>query len=382
MNMMSNDIGTSVFSEGGLLCTKILTHQILSPFHRFFIDTFAKALEEEPNNRKVLSYFQDLLSQIPEWNIDKVERETTKIISESHCDYMEDIVTAVFVAHVKLLTALRLSNKNKKVQITVPKLNHFIHRSLTECGRLLWSSVFLFQNDITSIEKQKNHRQIENLIKDGIQHAVNGLLPIKSILKDSIPDDDEDDDEETCEAEETEKEEAPKPVEEEVKEEPKPEEVEEVKEEPKKEIIEVKEEPKKEVVEEPKKEVVEEPKKEVLEESKKEELKEELTSGMKSVSTDKTITTSKTSKPIEVIKEETVAAPPTIIIDASPQVKFADMIHTHESSGEMNYEDSIIADDNEDRIKLLDEDAGEISDVEDLDVHEPEDLGLGDFEQL
>jgi len=374
MNMMSNDIGTSVFSEGGLLCTKILTHQILSPFHRFFIDTFAKALEEEPNNRKVLSYFQDLLSQIPEWNIDKVERETTKIISESHCDYMEDIVTAVFVAHVKLLTALRLSNKNKKVQITVPKLNHFIHRSLTECGRLLWSSVFLFQNDITSIEKQKNHRQIENLIKDGIQHAVNGLLPIKSILKDSIPDDDEDDDEETCEAEETEKEEAPKPVEEEVKEEPKPEEVEEVKEEPKKEIIEVKEEPKKEVVEEPKKEV--------LEESKKEELKEELTSGMKSVSTDKTITTSKTSKPIEVIKEETVAAPPTIIIDASPQVKFADMIHTHESSGEMNYEDSIIADDNEDRIKLLDEDAGEISDVEDLDVHEPEDLGLGDFEQL
>lgn len=373
MNTMSNDIGTSVFSEGGLLCTKILTHQILSPFHRFFIDTFAKALEEEPNNRKVLSYFQDLLSQIPEWNIDKVERETTKIISESHCDYMEDIVTAVFVAHVKLLTALRLSNKNKKVQITVPKLNHFIHRSLTECGRLLWSSVFLFQNDITSIEKQKNHRQIENLIKDGIQHAVNGLLPIKSILKDSIPDDDGDDDEETCEAEETEKEEVPKPVEE-VKEEPKPVEVEEVKEEPKKEIMEVKEEPKKEVVEEPKKEV--------LEESKKEELKEELTSGMKSVSTDKNITTSKTNKPIEVIKEETVAAPPTIIIDASPQVKFADMIHTHESSGEMNYEDSIIADDNEDGIKLLDEDAGEISDVEDLDVHEPEDLGLGDFEQL
>lgn len=375
MNTMSNDIGTSVFSEGGLLCTKILTHQILSPFHRFFIDTFAKALEEEPNNRKVLSYFQDLLSQIPEWNIDKVERETTKIITESHCDYMEDIVTAVFVAHVKLLTALRLSNKNKKVQITVPKLNHFIHRSLTECGRLLWSSVFLFQNDITSIEKQKNHRQIENLIKDGIQHAVNGLLPIKSILKDSIPDDDEDDDEEACEAEETAAEadvkpvEAPKPLEE-VKEEPKKEEV------PKPLVVEeVKEEPKKEEV--PKPVEVEE-----VKDEPKPEVKEEVIQGMKSVSTDKTITTSKTNKPIEVIKEETVAAPPTIIIDASPQVKFADMIHTHESSGEMNYEDSIIADDNEDGIKLLDEDAGEISDVEDLDVHEPEDLGLGDFEQL
>ena len=377
MNTMSSDIGTSVFSEGGLLCTKILTHQILSPFHRFFIDTFAKALEEEPNNRKVLSYFQDLLSQIPEWNIDKVERETTKIITESHCDYMEDIVTAVFVAHVKLLTALRLSNKNKKVQITVPKLNHFIHRSLTECGRLLWSSVFLFQNDITSIEKQKNHRQIENLIKDGIQHAINGLLPIKSILKDSIPDDDEDDEEEA----ENEAEESKSKVEEEevkneetkpeVKEDPKP----EVKEDPKPEVKE--EVIKPEVKEDPKPEVVEEVKPEVVEESK-----EEVIPGMKSISTDKGINISKSTKPIEVIKEETVATPPTIIIDASPQVKFADMIHTHESTGEMNYEDSIIADDNDDGIKLLDEDAGEISDVEDLDVHEPEDLGLGDFEQL
>ena len=380
MNTMSNDIGTSVFSEGGLLCTKILTHQILSPFHRFFIDTFAKALEEEPNNRKVLSYFQDLLSQIPEWNIDKVERETTKIITESHCDYMEDIVTAVFVAHVKLLTALRLSNKNKKVQITVPKLNHFIHRSLTECGRLLWSSVFLFQNDITSIEKQKNHRQIENLIKDGIQHAINGLLPIKSILKDSIPDDDEDEEEEA----ENEAEEVKSKVEEEeakVEEEVKAEVVEEAK----PEVEEVKSKVEEEVKVPEVKEEVKVP--EVKEEVKLPEVKEEVKAeedipGTKSVSTDKSITTSKSNRPVEVIKEETVAAPPTIIIDANPQVKFADMIHTHESSGEMNYEDSLITDDNDDGIKILDEDAGEISDVEDLDVHEPEDLGIGDFEQL
>jgi len=366
MNTMSNDIGTSVFSEGGLLCTKILTHQILSPFHRFFIDTFAKALEEEPNNRKVLSYFQDLLSQIPEWNIDKVERETTKIITESHCDYMEDIVTAVFVAHVKLLTALRLSNKNKKVQITVPKLNHFIHRALTECGRLLWSSVFLFQNDITSIEKQKNHRQIENLIKDGIQHAINGLLPIKSILKDSIPDDDEEEEDAEAEAEAE--------VEPEAKVDAKVEEPD-----AKVEEVESKEVEVEAKVEEPEAKVVdakvEEPEAKV---EAKEEPKEEVAT--KSVSTNKVITTSKSNKPVEVIKEETVA-PPTIIIDASPQVKFADMNHTHESTGEMNYEDSVISDDN-DGIRILDEDAGEISDVEDLDVHAPEELDLGDFEQL
>ena len=196
MNAGGNELGASVYSEAKSEYTKQLSQFILTPFHRFFMDLLTKASEEEQNSRKVLSHFQDLLSQIPEWNIDKVERETSKIITETRCDYLEELVTAVFIAHTKILTAIRLSNKNKKVQITVPKLNHFVHRSLIECGRQLWGSVFLFQSDLPSIEKQKKHREIELLLREGISIAISGLLPIKSILKDNIPDNGEDDDEE------------------------------------------------------------------------------------------------------------------------------------------------------------------------------------------
>ena len=84
-----------------------------------------------------------------------------------------------------------------------------------------------------------------------------------------------------------------------------------------------------------------------------------------------------------MIKEETVyQSPSTIIIDASPQVKFADMIHTHAPAGEMAYENSPIHDDGDDNIKILDDESGEISDFEDLDAAPYEDMGLGDFETL
>jgi hypothetical protein len=367
-----SDIGASVYSEAKSEYTKQLTHYILTPFHRFFMDSFTKATEEEPNGRKVLSHFQDILSQIPEWNIDKVERETTKIITETHCDYLEELVTAVFIAHTKILTAIRLNNKNKKVQITVPKLNHFIHRALTESGRLLWSSIFLFQNDLSSIEKQKNHRQIEGLIKDGIQHAISGLLPIKSILKDNIPNGDDLDDEEEEEVEAKEDIKAKEEVEAEA--EAEAEVVPEIKPEIKEEVVaEVKEE----VVAEVKPEIKEEVKEEVKEELK-EEVKEEVKPEIKLEAKEIPI-----AKKVEVIKEETVyQSPSTIIIDASPQVKFADMIHTHEPAGEMGYENSPIHDDGDDNIKILDDESGEISDFEDLDAAPFEDMGLGDFETL
>ena len=363
MNALGNEIGASVYSEAKSEYTKQLTHHILTPFHRFFIDSFTKAIEEEQNSRKVLSHYQDILSQIPEWNIDKVERETNKLITESNCDYLEELVTAVFIAHTKILTAIRLGNKNKKVQITVPKLNHFIHRALTESGRLLWASIFLFQNDLPSIEKQKNHRQIESLIKDGIQNAISGLLPIKSILKDNIPDMDDNDDED----EDTHEDKADNTLDDindhdaKVQEAP-------VQEAPVQEAP-VQEAPVQEV------KVQEAPVQEVkVQEAPFQETKVE----------DKPIEANNSLKPIPVQKQVSVIKEdaPTIIIDSAPQVKFADMIHIREAEGNMQYENSPIFDNNDNNIKILDEDAGEISDIEDLDVEESEKLGIADFEEL
>lgn len=186
----------SVYSEAKSEYTKQLTQFVVPAFHRFFMGCLQQAATEEPQLKRQLWKFQEILSQVPEWNMDKVQREVQRIVTEINCDYLEELVTAVFIAHTKILTAIRIGNKNKRVQITIPKLEHFLHRSLSECSRLLWSSAYLFNTELSPVEKQKNHRQIEQLLHDGLAQAIRGLLPVKNILKDYLaePEDEADDD--------------------------------------------------------------------------------------------------------------------------------------------------------------------------------------------
>jgi glucan-binding YG repeat protein len=152
-----------------------------------------EAKANSQNTNKVLWNFQTLLQGIPDWNQDKVIRETDKIQKDCKCDYLDELLTAVFIAHTKVLSAIRLTTKQKKLQITIPKVEHFIHRLLSESARVLWTNAFLFA-DSNSIETQKNLRQVSALLQDSVLQAIRGLLPVKSILKEYLHDDDDGDD--------------------------------------------------------------------------------------------------------------------------------------------------------------------------------------------
>jgi hypothetical protein len=186
---------------------------------QYFLDLLEEAKQKEQDPKKVLMMFQTLLEGISEWNVDKVQRETTQIATKSRCDYLEELMTAVFIAHTKVLSAIRLTTKQKKLQITIPKLEHFLHRTLTECARLLWSNTYLFSSSAPTIERQKNLRLIENMLHEGVLQGIRGMLPVKSILREYLKEEDEDEAEEEAEPEPEVKVE----VEPEVKVEPKPE---------------------------------------------------------------------------------------------------------------------------------------------------------------
>jgi hypothetical protein len=135
--------------------------------------------------------FQNRLKSIKEWNVDKVQHEITRIQMASNCDFLEELITAVFIAHTKVMTAIRISSRKSKVNITVPKLEHYLFKALCECSDLLWANAFLFRDDISPIEKQKNMRQVESTVIEGMQQAIRCLLPVKSILRDLVAEDEE-----------------------------------------------------------------------------------------------------------------------------------------------------------------------------------------------
>ena len=192
------DSFVSVYSDARSEYTKQLCLFLTPTYFKWFITLLEKARETTANEpRKLLWQFQTYLNDIPEWNMEKLNMEIHTIQELIKCDYLEDLLTAVFIAHTKVLTAIRLTSKHKRIQITVPKIEHFLFKVLCESAKLLWGSSYLFNENISNIEKQKNYRQIESLIVDGIHQAIRQLVPVKSILKDFVNQEDAEDDTET-----------------------------------------------------------------------------------------------------------------------------------------------------------------------------------------
>ena len=130
--------------------------------------------------------FQAFCAEVPRWNQDIIEKNINTILDNCRCDYVEELMTAVFVAHTKMLTAIRVSTRQKKLSITLPKLDHFLHRVFVECARSFWKAPFLFADDISMIERQKNVLQAETMCTEAVSGAVRSLLPVKNILRDYL----------------------------------------------------------------------------------------------------------------------------------------------------------------------------------------------------
>ena len=192
----------SVYGEAKGEYTRQLCVTLVPTLETYFLDMFEGAKGEASHPSKVLWQFQTTLQAIPDWNQDKVLRETEKIQSDCKCDYLEELITAVFIAHTKVLSAIRLSTKQKKLQITIPKLDHFLHRVLSDCARQLWTNVFLFA-DTSSIEKQKNFRQVAELLRESVLQAIRGMLPVKNILREYLHEDDDEEEQQQSSMKET-----------------------------------------------------------------------------------------------------------------------------------------------------------------------------------
>lgn len=188
---MDNSESIGVYGEAKAEYTRQLCSFLVPALETYFLDLLEEVKTSEKDPKRFLWAFQDALKQFPDWNIDKVQRETEKVQVSTKCDYLEEILTAVFIAHTKVLSAIRLTSRQKKLQITIPKIDHFLHRTMSECARLLWSNAYLFSESGPAIERQKNLRQVGQLLHEGVLQSIRGMLPVKSILKEYLADDTE-----------------------------------------------------------------------------------------------------------------------------------------------------------------------------------------------
>ena len=166
---------------GGRLIT-ILTPLIIDGYKSIFEESI-KLCKENNELDKYLMTFQNLISRVPRWNPTIIENEKKRICEKSGCSYLEDLVTCVHIIQLKSLTAMRVGQKQKKININIPKLDDFIHKVYINAARKLYKNVYLFELNIPPLQTQKHNRELEIIIQECILNTLRESIPVESILK-------------------------------------------------------------------------------------------------------------------------------------------------------------------------------------------------------
>ena len=169
-------------NEWGARLVTILTPLVIDGYKSILEEAF-KLCKENNEGDKYLMTFQNFISRIPKWNATIIETEKKRICEKSGCSYLEDLVTCVHIIQLKILTAMRVGQKQKKIDINIPKLDDFIHKVYINVARKVYKNVYLFEVNIPPLQIQKHHRELEIIIQESILNTLRESIPVEAILK-------------------------------------------------------------------------------------------------------------------------------------------------------------------------------------------------------
>lgn len=145
------------------------------------IETFDKIFEEAytmSKGRKVLIMFQKLLKEVPNWNEGMSKQHTDNIANR--CAWFNDLLAAVFVSCVKILSSVRLGKDNKKISLKLPTNETFIQTCYNNIAKDIYKDPYIFT------ESQNEHARDEKLFQRFsvvIEASVRELIPVQQILQ-------------------------------------------------------------------------------------------------------------------------------------------------------------------------------------------------------
>jgi hypothetical protein len=160
----------------------ILTPLVIDGY-RSILDESIKLCKENNEMEKYLMTFQNFISRVPKWNPTIIETERKRICDKSGCVYLEDLITCVHIIQLKILTVMRVGQKQKKIDINIPKLDDFVHKVYINVARKIYKNVYLFELNLSPLQIQKYNRELEILVQESILNTLRESVPVEAILK-------------------------------------------------------------------------------------------------------------------------------------------------------------------------------------------------------
>lgn len=134
--------------------------------------------QKEAKGKNTVQVFQQLLRDVKTWNSSISNKNTEKIIKSN--PMFPKLLAAVFVIHVKILSAIRTDKKSKKISIKLPANDVFVQRVYEACAKDIYEDPDIIVNKNHSDEHRKKelHRRFTHHICEIIEQ----LVPMAEIL--------------------------------------------------------------------------------------------------------------------------------------------------------------------------------------------------------
>ena len=155
------------------------TRQLVSTIQQDVYDILKSIFNDsqEKNVRRKISYsnYQLELKEVPQWTSYKLDSKIRELVKKY--TFLMDLITAIFVSHVKILACVRLKSDNKSIKIKVPNLSTFLHKLLIKCCETLY-----YEPQIINFEKCR----VIEIISAAIEDTIANQIPIEYILNEYL----------------------------------------------------------------------------------------------------------------------------------------------------------------------------------------------------
>ena len=106
------DLNAPIFAQAKIEYTNQLVDILYSHIYdgiKSIYDETKFIAQKKPNIPRFI-LFRELLEKIPIWNTEILDQESNRIIHNSNCEWIDDLITAVFISHTKILTSIGRNN--------------------------------------------------------------------------------------------------------------------------------------------------------------------------------------------------------------------------------------------------------------------------------
>jgi primosomal protein N'' len=156
----------------GQLCL-LMCPLMIQAFQNMF-----KEAEKLVKGKRTLLQFQKLLKEVPNWNDHLAKQNSDEICNT--CSWFSDLLAAVFVSFVKILSSVRLKSDNKKISIKLPTNELFVHTCYINAARELYRDPYIFDEEMNEHERDA---KLSTRFSICIEASIKELLPIQQILE-------------------------------------------------------------------------------------------------------------------------------------------------------------------------------------------------------